>query len=300
MHQLKKIALAAVLTASATAAAANPVRCTPGYQDSSCATVLLNAPQVAPVCSAAPGWVTVTPAKWAGSKWTTPDCSYTPAASCPADPGWVTSSPAVWNGSSWSAPACSYSAAPVCPDGFDQTAAPSWNGSSWVGLACQPKPAPLPRPEQQFNGLTFTIDTPTRGGWTHTFTVTGQADGFTVTRFSQYNASCRITGPGSRCGWYFSGKLGSFAQTAAEKAYSSGSWDQVCENTSGLHAQEMVMAQDGSLNIYSYYVPSALSCRQTGSGYYNEAYSGTIPASTFPQITNRSRVTYGINWHASY
>lgn len=92
--------------------AAGPSRCTAGYQDSSCATVLLNSAKVAPVCSSDAGWITTTPADWIGSKWSTPVCTYI--------------------------------APPACPSGYDQTAAPSWNGAAWVGLGCQPKPTPQP------------------------------------------------------------------------------------------------------------------------------------------------------------
>ena len=93
-------------------AAAGPTRCSPGYQDSSCVGVLLNAPQTAPTCSTAYGWQTVTPAAWQGSKYSTPVCSYT--------------------------------APPTCPGGFDPSSTPTWNGSSWVGLTCTPHVTPPP------------------------------------------------------------------------------------------------------------------------------------------------------------
>lgn len=112
--KLNRLLLALLgLCVGGAASAAGPVRCSPGFQDSSCVGVLLNAPQVAPTCAAAgTGWTTTTPATWAGSKYTQPKCSYT--------------------------------AAPTCPSGYDQTAAPTWNGTSWVGLACQPQALPSP------------------------------------------------------------------------------------------------------------------------------------------------------------
>lgn len=90
--------------------AAGPSRCAPGYQDSSCVGVLLNAPQAAPTCSAGAGWTTTAPATWAGSKYTPPQCSFT--------------------------------AAPNCAPGYVQSQAPNWNGTQWVGLQCAPAITP--------------------------------------------------------------------------------------------------------------------------------------------------------------
>lgn len=96
------------------AANAQPMHCSPGFQDSSCGGVLLNAPQVAPTCSTADGWTTVLPAVWQGSKYSAPTCSYTPP--------------------------------PICGTGMTQVVTPTWNGSAWIGLACTAPPAQIPPP----------------------------------------------------------------------------------------------------------------------------------------------------------
>lgn len=97
--------------AAATAGAA-PLRCSYGYQDSTCTVGLARAPA--------------------------------PAPTCPADPGWTTVASAQWIGSQYSAPQCNYQAPPTCPGGFTETSAPVWNGSSWTGLGCQPTIPPPP------------------------------------------------------------------------------------------------------------------------------------------------------------
>jgi len=88
------------------AANAQPVHCSPGFQDSSCVGVLLNAPQPAPTCS--------------------------------ADAGWITTSPAVWQGSGWSVPSCLYLPPPICSANFTMLAAPAWLGASWSAPVCVP------------------------------------------------------------------------------------------------------------------------------------------------------------------
>jgi len=88
----------------AAAAQAQPAHCSPGFQDSSCAGVLLNAPQAAPTCSGAAGWTTTSAPVWQGSHWSAPGCTYTPPPTCPANYNMV-SAPS-WNGSSWSSPVC--------------------------------------------------------------------------------------------------------------------------------------------------------------------------------------------------
>ncbi|HDR8992911.1 TPA: hypothetical protein QDB15_004305 [Burkholderia vietnamiensis] len=85
-------------------AEAAPVRCSYGYQDSTCTTPLRNGPIPQPQCSSGPGWTTV--------------------------------SASIWQGSHWSAPQCSYQAAPTCPNGYDTVAAPVWSGSSWTAPVC--------------------------------------------------------------------------------------------------------------------------------------------------------------------
>ncbi|TDN59089.1 hypothetical protein B0G77_8278 [Paraburkholderia sp. BL10I2N1] len=91
---------------------ATPVRCSPGYQDSSCTTPVSLAPIPQPQCSSGAGWTTVATATWQGAQW--------------------------------SAPSCNYQAPPVCLPGYSQIVAPSWNGVNWVGLGCQPNTPPAP------------------------------------------------------------------------------------------------------------------------------------------------------------
>lgn len=107
---LKPVVIYLGLTLAATAAFAQPARCSSGYQDASCVGYLANPPQVAPTCSTGAGW--------------------------------QTTSAAVWQGSHYSSPGCSYTAPPTCPSGTTQTGNPTWNGSSWVGLVCTPPSAP--------------------------------------------------------------------------------------------------------------------------------------------------------------
>ncbi|WP_175961286.1 hypothetical protein [Burkholderia pyrrocinia] len=90
------------------AAFAGPVRCSYGFEDSTCAPNVYAAAQPAPTCS--------------------------------TDAGWTTTAAAQWIGSRWSSPSCNYQAPPACSAGSTQTQAPSWNGSSWVGLVCAPNP----------------------------------------------------------------------------------------------------------------------------------------------------------------
>ncbi|QTO47441.1 MULTISPECIES: hypothetical protein [Burkholderia cepacia complex] len=87
---------------------AGPVRCSYGFEDSTCAPDLYAAAQPAPACSTSAGWTTTASAQWIGSRWTSPSCNY--------------------------------QAPPTCSAGSTQTQAPSWNGSSWVGLGCAPNP----------------------------------------------------------------------------------------------------------------------------------------------------------------
>jgi len=98
------------------AAFANPVRCSPGYQDSTCTPALANAPQ--------------------------------PQPQCPASAGWTTSVASQWIGSQWSAPSCNYQVPPTCQPGYTETSAPVWNGSSWSAPGCQPPSQPQQTPGQ--------------------------------------------------------------------------------------------------------------------------------------------------------
>ncbi|SIO61544.1 hypothetical protein SAMN05444165_5265 [Paraburkholderia phenazinium] len=123
---------------------ATPVRCSPGYVDSTCTTPLVGAPIPAPQCSSGAGWTTTTPAQWIGSGYTTPTCNYTAPPVCSTAAGWTTVVGASWNGSSWSDPSCSYTAAPVCPGGYTEYAAPTWTGSTWTAPGCTPNIALCP------------------------------------------------------------------------------------------------------------------------------------------------------------
>ncbi|MFP3637906.1 hypothetical protein [Paraburkholderia sp. SIMBA_054] len=97
------------------ASAGGPAHCSPGFQDSACATQLTHTASPQPDCSAnGAGWTTVTASVWQGSRWSAPGCSYTPP--------------------------------PTCPAGYSQTSAPWWNGSSWIGLGCAAPPPPPPPP----------------------------------------------------------------------------------------------------------------------------------------------------------
>lgn len=107
-----KVVLLAGILLSGRAALAAPVTCSYGYQDSTCGTNLYNAPQVAPTCPGTAGWTTAAAAQWIGSRYTAPQCNYTPP--------------------------------PTCPSGFNQTSAPLWNGSGWVGLGCAVPPPAVP------------------------------------------------------------------------------------------------------------------------------------------------------------
>lgn len=115
-----------VLLAGSDLALANPVLCSPGYQDSTCPTPIAKGPIPQPQCSSGAGWTT-------------------------------TSYP-VWRGAYWSAPGCNYQAPPSCPSGYTQISGPSWNGSTWVGLNCQP-PAPPPPPPPAGHVLIATATT---------------------------------------------------------------------------------------------------------------------------------------------
>jgi hypothetical protein len=100
--RLLLLLLALLITESASA---TPVRCSYGYQDSTCLPTLSYAPQ--------------------------------PPPQCPTSVGWTTVAAAVWIGSQFSAPQCSYQAPPACPPGNTQ-GGPTWDGSEWVNLICTP------------------------------------------------------------------------------------------------------------------------------------------------------------------
>lgn len=116
---------------------AAPVTCSYGYQDSTCGTNLYNAPQVAPTCPGTAGWITTASARWIGSQF--------------------------------SAPSCSYQAPPTCPNGFTQTSPATWDGSGWVGLGCAAPPL-VPPP---LDPASQCLASATPQGYTATSGVTG-------------------------------------------------------------------------------------------------------------------------------
>ncbi|CAE6956656.1 hypothetical protein [Paraburkholderia domus] len=104
MKKLLKTVLVIAGMLIGTSAFANPVICSPGYQDATCVTPIVHAPIPAPTCSSGAGWTTVSPAVWQGSHWSTPQCSFKGQPACPA--GQTTTSAATWNGSAWTQPVC--------------------------------------------------------------------------------------------------------------------------------------------------------------------------------------------------
>ncbi len=119
-------------------AEAAPVRCSYGYQDSTCTTPIRNGPIPQPQCSTGPGWATV--------------------------------SVSVWQGSHWSTPQCNYVSPPTCPPGYNQTSAPRWDGAAWTspGCAAPPPPQPTTRDWAQICN-DYLIKTRTGPIWRYTF-----------------------------------------------------------------------------------------------------------------------------------
>lgn len=261
----------------------------------------MNSPQSAPACNSGPGWRTLEPSRWAGSRYTAPSCSYTPPPSCPnSGPGWQMTSPPVWNGSSYSAPGCSYTPEPACPDGYEATQPASWNGSAWVGLSCKKV---TPEPAKQFAGRSFNINLLDRGGWMPYFQVTGQADGMQISVHSQWNQSCKITGPGSICSFNDEGKVTGSFRAAAEAVLNDGGFtesNRECSAKTYVPNATIQMLDDGSLAIWTYRVSAAKQCYTSGSEQYWFARHAIIPVSSFPSITNGSNVTYGHIWNYWY
>ena len=178
--------VALLLSLASTVSFASPSRCSVGYADSTCVSRINSPYQVAPTCSNTAGWVTVTPAVWAGSHFTSPVCSYTPPPTCSTDPGWVTSAAATWNGSIWNAPVCTYVAQPTCPSGQTTITAASWTGNGWTSPTCQPIAANYPT--QCASALaagTFRVDPAGSGYWT-----TAPGSAFTpYTAIQQYSTA---------------------------------------------------------------------------------------------------------------
>jgi len=107
-----KLALVACMLLARQVAYATPVRCSMGYQDSSCVGTIAQAPQQPTSCPTGAGYTTIAGAQWIGSRYTAPQCNYQPA--------------------------------PTCPSGDIQTAAASWTGSTWTGLQCGAPSPPTP------------------------------------------------------------------------------------------------------------------------------------------------------------
>ena len=124
------------------AASASPVICSLGYADSTCIEPLQSGWQAPPTCSTAAGWTTLSPATWAGSHYTSPQCNYQAPPSCPTEAGYITTAYPSWNGSTWVGLLCAFVPEPganTCPDGF--AVSPYWTGSSWA-YTCNAPPDP--------------------------------------------------------------------------------------------------------------------------------------------------------------
>lgn len=135
MKRILRILLLGLLLFGARAALANPARCSPGYQDSTCPSPISHAAVPAPQCSTGAGWTTIANAVWMGAQWSQPQCNYQPAPVCPA--GYTQTSAPSWNGSSWSAPGCSppVAAATPTPPPAGPTCLYAYNYSIVVGDA---------------------------------------------------------------------------------------------------------------------------------------------------------------------
>jgi len=150
---VRALGLVLLLTGSELALA-NPVLCSPGYQDSTCPTPIARGPVPAPQCSSGAGWTT-------------------------------TSNP-VWQGAYWSSPGCSYQPPPSCPPGYNQTTSPIWYGSSWGAPGCTPStpPPPPPNPSLRLYVVTssmthgFPASVPVPGAYQYAYGVGGFASEF--------------------------------------------------------------------------------------------------------------------------
>lgn len=153
---LVRVALLACTLMFSQVSLADPVRCSPGYQDSTCTPALSNAPQAQPQCPNSAGWTTAAGSTWIGSRWTPPTCNY--------------------------------QAQPSCPPGYDETSGPIWNGSAWVGMICAPSVPHVSIADQQAACLSYGLAHdfyPIR--WTFTpYEYNGPYDG---TGTSAYNTS---------------------------------------------------------------------------------------------------------------
>lgn len=95
------------------ACAQSAAGCGHGFDDNNCIPRISVAAQAQPQCSTAAGWTTITASVWQGSKWSTPNCSYTAQPTCAS--GYTTLTAATWNGSSWTDPVCQAPVAAVTP-----------------------------------------------------------------------------------------------------------------------------------------------------------------------------------------
>lgn len=146
---LPLLALTLALAQSASAALCN----VPGRQDATCLSAIANASTAQPSCPS--GQLTVTPAQWAGSYWTSPVCKapvIPPAPSslvCAYGFAWGPS----WNGSQWAYGCNPY---PSCPDQLfspygSGPPLPGSTGITWVGNS----------------GLSCGAGSPGGGNWLH-------------------------------------------------------------------------------------------------------------------------------------
>ncbi|ACB68982.1 conserved hypothetical protein (plasmid) [Burkholderia ambifaria MC40-6] len=134
-------------------AEAAPVRCSYGYQDSTCTTPIRNGPIPQPQCSAGPGWTTVSASVWQGSHWSAPQCNYVSAPTCPN--GYDTVAAPVWSGSSWTAPVCTVRA---------QTPPPTLNWDQICNQAAAARGYTTHFTNSMFNPYTFGTGVATMGG----------------------------------------------------------------------------------------------------------------------------------------
>jgi hypothetical protein len=155
-------ALAGALVASE--GFAHPIDCTPRYSDSHCVTPIRSGAIPAPTCPSAPGYSTITPAVWAGYRWTQPECS-------------------------------SYQAPPTCPTGYVQTTAPSWNGSAWIGMSCE---QPVPR---QPDGPTTCLNAASSGNIMVQSLWVSPRRYVATSQFTPYVAFFQITWSGAARNW---------------------------------------------------------------------------------------------------
>ncbi|RQR25143.1 hypothetical protein DIE23_32760 [Burkholderia sp. Bp9143] len=161
-------------------AEAAPVRCSYGYQDSTCTAPLRNGPIPQPQCSTGPGWTTVSASVWQGSHWSAPQCNYVSAPNCPN--GYDTVTAPVWSGSSWTAPVCTVRA---------QTPPPTQNWAQICNQAAAAQGYTTHFTNSMFNPYTFGTGVATMGGDDGMAIGPPYINGDLST--NQYDATCFVT-----------------------------------------------------------------------------------------------------------